>query len=121
MKSLAIVGYRGFTNEETFNNIMQHLIQTYDVLKDVKTIISGGAVGVDTLAKRWALRNGYEFIEICPDYKTYGNRAPLIRNKEIVQRANEVVALPSSQSKGTKHTISCAKEQHKKCYIVNIQ
>jgi len=121
MKSLAIVGYRGFTNEETFNNIMQHLIKTYDVLKDVKIIVSGGAVGVDTLAKHWALQNGYEFIEIAPNYKTYGDRAPLVRNKEIVQRANEVVALLSPQSRGTKHTISCAKEQHKKCYVVNIQ
>jgi predicted Rossmann fold nucleotide-binding protein DprA/Smf involved in DNA uptake len=119
-KVMAIVGYRDFHDKVEFDRLMNHLIVTYDIMKDVETIVSGGATGVDSLAKLWAEARNIDFIEIKPDYAKYGKVAPLIRNGEIVDKADFVVAMVSIHSRGTLNTIAHAKKQHKKCYIVNL-
>jgi hypothetical protein len=84
-------------------------------------IVSGGAKGVDTLAREFAHKNNLEFEEIKPDYSTEnGRHAPLIRNEKIAERADILVAIHDSKSTGTLHMISCMKRMDKPCYIHNI-
>ena len=68
-------------------------------------IISGGANGVDTLAETVAKQKRILFEKILPDYEKYGKSAPLLRNKEIVERADLVLAFWDFQSRGTADTI----------------
>lgn len=42
---------------------------------------------------------------------TYGNAAGPIRNKQMIDQANCLVAFPLSDSKGTKQAIAYAKEK----------
>lgn len=120
LKTLGIVGYRGYTDAEGFNKILKSLDNQYDILKNVETIVSGGATGVDTLAEQWANKSGYKLLKFLPEYITYGDKAPLIRNQQIVNSSDEIIAFVSPNSRGTKHTISLAKKAGKKCYVVNI-
>ena len=74
-------------------------------------LISGGAVGVDTLAEEYAEQHGLPIRVIRPNYAMYGKNAPLLRNKQIVESADLVVALWDGSSPGTAFTVNYAHEQ----------
>jgi len=82
--------------------------------KNISLIISGGARGIDTLAEEYADRNGIPKLIFLPDYKRYGKRAPLIRNKLIVDNADIIIAFWDGQSRGTKFTTDYAKKAKQK-------
>ena len=75
------------------------------------TIVSGGAKGADTYAKDYALKNGIPIIEFLPDYKKYGRKAPLIRNMQIVDNCDFLLAFWNGTSRGTKFTIDYAEKR----------
>lgn len=80
--------------------------------KSCTCIVSGGAVGVDHIAREISKILKVELIEFLPNYKKYGKRAPLIRNLEIVKHADFVFAFWNLTSRGTANTIAhCIKEQ----------
>jgi predicted Rossmann fold nucleotide-binding protein DprA/Smf involved in DNA uptake len=81
-------------------------------------IISGGAIGIDTKAKEFALENNIELLEILPDYKRYGKSAPLVRNREIVSLCDSLIAYWDGLSRGTKFTIDAAKKLGKDVKII---
>ena len=73
-------------------------------------IISGGAAGVDMLAERYAQENNLMLTVMRPDYKTFDRTAPLVRNGEIVRRADYVLILWDGVSRGTLNVImTCMK------------
>ena len=72
------------------------------------TIISGGAVGADTYAKEFAIKNNLQLIEFLPDYEKYGRKAPLVRNKLIIENCDCVLAFWDGESRGTKYTLDYA-------------
>lgn len=74
-------------------------------------IISGGATGVDTSAKKYALANDIKLTEFLPEYRKYGKLAPLIRNAQIIEGADLVVAFWDGKSKGTKSVIEKCREK----------
>lgn len=84
------------------------------------TIISGGAIGADTYAREFAKKHGLKLIEFFPDYDRYGRRAPLERNKLIVDECDCILAFWDGESHGTKYTIDYANKQNKPVKIVNI-
>jgi len=57
-------------------------------------------------------------LEILPDYAKYGKSAPLIRNKEIVDKSDLIIAFWNGESKGTKYSIDYAKTKQKKICII---
>lgn len=83
----------------------------------VGEIISGGANGIDTLAENWAKRNDIEFIAYLPNYKSYGKRAPLVRDKDMVDFCDVVIAFWDRQSTGTLYTLNYAKKMGRKIYL----
>lgn len=84
------------------------------------TIVSGGAMGVDTYVREYAKKNGLKLIEFFPNYEKYGRCAPLVRNKKIVDTCDCVLAFWDGKSKGTKCTLEYAKEKGKPITIVRI-
>ena len=85
--------------------------------KDVDTVVSGGARGADSLGARWAHERGLKLVEFKADWKKYGKKAGFIRNHDIVNMCDELVAFWDGQSHGTKHDIDLANEQGKRVYI----
>lgn len=76
-------------------------------------IVSGGARGVDTCAKEYALAHGLKLTEFYPDYDRYGRSAPLKRNDQIVAHADMVIAFWDGVSRGTIYTLKQCKQQGK--------
>ena len=104
---IAIVGSRNVTNID---------ISAY--VSEAEEIVSGGAVGIDTIAEEYAKKNGLSFTVFLPQYKLYGRVAPIVRNKEIVDYADKVIAFWDGNSKGTLSTIKYAEKTKKPCEII---
>ncbi len=83
----------------------------------VTSIISGGAGGIDSLAEKYARENNIEIEIIRPQYQRYGRCAPIIRNREIVDKADLVVAIWDGKSKGTKSVLSYADKAGKEVIL----
>ena len=81
-------------------------------------IVSGGAIGIDTCAAHYARSNGLPLTEFLPEYHKYGRHAPLIRNRQIVDYADEVVAFILNDSHGTKYVIDYCKKVAKPCTVI---
>lgn len=84
------------------------------------TIVSGGARGADTLAKEYAVRNNILLIEFLPEYDRYGRRAPLMRNIQIVDNCDFLLAFWNGTSRGTKFTIDYAVKRGVPYRVVSI-
>jgi hypothetical protein len=103
------------------------LFNDYDLLRDelntidnITTIISGGAKGADTLAERYAREHRIELIVIRPDW-SIGISAGILRNKQIVDQCDYLIAFWDGKSKGTKSSIDFAKKLGKDVKIVQVQ
>ena len=106
---IAIIGSR---------NIFIDDLENY-IPKNVTEIVSGGAKGIDTLAKEYAVKNNIVLTEFLPEYAKFGKAAPLIRNIQIIEYADEVLAFWDGKSKGTKFVIdACAKAKKEVSVIV---
>ncbi len=88
--------------------------------KDVDTIISGGAKGIDTLAEQYADKHRLSKVIIRPDYSLPKKAAPLFRNQSMVILCSSVLAIWDGKSRGTKHTIDYAKKLKKDVTVINI-
>ena len=83
-----------------------------------KEIVSGGAKGADTCAIEYANKNGIKATVFLPEYERYGRAAPIIRNKQIVDYADKIVAFWDGSSKGTLSVIKYAKKTKKPCNVI---
>lgn len=119
MTKLGIVGYRGYTDYDQFCKYIKHW-KTKNNIKKIKLIISGGCMGTDTLAERYAKEHKIKMRVFKPDWNKYGNAAGPIRNKLIVKDSEYVIAFLHELSKGTLSSIKYAKELDKHLTIIKI-
>jgi predicted Rossmann fold nucleotide-binding protein DprA/Smf involved in DNA uptake len=88
---------------------------------DTDTIISGGAAGVDGVAERYADEHGLEKMIVRPQYDRYGRAAPIKRNEQMVDMADEVLVIWDGKSKGSMHTIRYAEKVRKPLRVVCVE
>lgn len=93
---------------------------TQYISKEVNTIISGGANGVDTLAEQYADKYRLSKMIIRPRYDLFGRAAPIIRNEQMVDMADAVLVIWDGHSKGSQYTIEYANRKNKPITIVQI-
>ena len=99
---VAVIGSRGLQ----VNDLGKYLPD------EVTEIISGGARGVDTSAREYAMEHGLKLTEYLPEYDKYGRSAPLKRNITIIENADLVLAFWDGSSKGTKYVIENCKKRN---------
>src|SRR6185436_20354972 len=75
-------------------------------------VVSGGAKGVDTFAEAWATLHLVPCKVFKPDW-TLGKRAGALRNKQIVDYCDKLIAFWDGKSKGTLISIEMAKKAGK--------
>ena len=87
-------------------------------VSNAEEIVSGGAKGVDSCAAEYARENGIRLTEFLPQYERYGRAAPIVRNKEIVDYSDKIIAFWNGSSKGTLSVIKYAQKTGKPCEII---
>lgn len=107
---LAVIGSRSFKDYELMKPIL--------IKWKIEEIVSGGAKGADTLAERFADEHKIKKVIFKPDYAKHGKKAPLMRNRQIVDYVDRVIAFWDGKSRGTKYTIDYARKNRKKVNVI---
>jgi len=112
---VAVVGSRSF-NDYSF---MENALDSYCKAGMISKIVSGGAKGADTLAKRYAKEHDIDFEEFTAQWDFFGKSAGYRRNIKIVDNSDMIVAfiVKGFENKGTNHTIKIAYDKGKDVVI----
>jgi predicted Rossmann fold nucleotide-binding protein DprA/Smf involved in DNA uptake len=112
--NLGIIGSRSFNDYELLKK------EVDDFIKDIKIdhIVSGGAKGADSLGEKYAGEHGIKILIFLPDWQKFGKKAGYIRNIDIIENSDIVIAFWDGESKGTKHSIDLANKMNKKVKII---
>ena len=113
--NVAVVGSRKFND---YDSLCEVLFSSVNPLED--TIVSGGAKGADILAEQFADENNIPKKVFLADWNKYGKGAGFIRNSQIIEEADYVIAFWDGISKGTLDTINKAKKNNVELLIVSI-
>jgi len=108
---IAVVGSRRYPNMEEVAQFV------FEQPRDT-VIISGGAAGVDTVAIHEARRLRMPYEVYPADWSRHGRRAGAIRNRTIVEKAEEIVAFWDGKSAGTEITILLARKYEKPVRVI---
>ncbi|HYF75019.1 MAG TPA: DNA-processing protein DprA [Candidatus Nitrosocosmicus sp.] len=112
MTKIAIVGSRDYPHPHKIQRAIEFFSQ-YEC-----EIVSGGARGVDSQAEQIARNLGLPVTIFHANWNMYGNRAGAMRNKQIVDYADVIVAFWDGKSKGTQITVGMAKRAGKKVLVI---
>jgi hypothetical protein len=104
---VAVVGSRGFSDYALLKEKLDYFAES----NSVSCVVSGGAKGADSLAARWATERGIQLLEFLPDWEKHGKSAGVIRNSQIIEKADVCVAFWDGKSRGTAHSISLARSK----------
>ena len=111
---LAVIGSRTFYNYDSLKSKL-------DPMKSrIKEMISGGAIGAESLAEVYAKEKKIKMQVIRPEYNVYGKGATIVTNKIIIELSTLVVAFWDMKSAGTKSAIEYARKVCKGIIVYDI-
>lgn len=107
---LIIAGGRDFYDYDLLANSVWEVYERFNhdcecYALTICEIVSGAAKGADTLGERFAKQYSVKLTQFPADWDTHGNAAGLIRNKQMGDYADELLAFWDGKSTGTKHMI----------------
>lgn len=119
---LAIVGGRDFNDYDKvkYNVIRYFTDKETDRHPHFNEIVSGGASGADAMGKRLALEWNIKYTEFPADWNKHGKAAGPIRNEQIMQYTDKVIAFWDGESKGTMSAINLARKYKKDTIIIYV-
>lgn len=122
---IAVVGSRGVVEEKYVITAIGDYINDLSQYTSAITIISGGAEGVDSYAKSFANDHGYDFISFVPIFKLskgipFSMEHFFVRNRQIVDNSDAVIAVWDGESRGTAYTIEYANRRGKDVRIYKV-
>lgn len=109
---VAVIGSRTFNDYE----LVKETLSTFTI----SLLVSGGAKGADSLGERYANENNIETLIFKPDWKKHGPAAGPLRNTDIVNNADTIIAFWDCESRGTKDSITKAEKLGKEVIIIKI-
>lgn len=111
---VAIIGSRNIQNLSV-ESIIAHIPQ------NASELVSGGALGIDSLAETAAEKLSLPIKVFLPDYDLNGRTAPLTRNQQIVDYADFVLAFWDTHSRGTAHALNYCVQTNKPFCIISLK
>ena len=115
---LIIAGSRGLVS--TF--IIDSAIELLNILpREIEEVVSGRARGIDVCGEDWAEGNDIPCSLFPADWDKYGKSAGYIRNKEMAEYGDELLAIWDGESKGTRNMIDIMKRLDKPVHIMKVE
>jgi hypothetical protein len=109
-----IAGSRTFNDYSLLCDVCNHMLQNQNEIE----IVSGGANGADKLGEKYANEKGYIIKQFIPNWEKWGKSAGYIRNQEMAEYADALIAFHCNESRGTKHMIDLANKYALKVKVV---
>ena len=116
---IVIAGSRNFNNYDFLENKINELIKNKQI--DITEIVSGKAKGTDFLGEKYASLNNISIKEFPANWNLYGKKAGFLRNQEMGNYADVLIAFWDGNSKGTKHMIDYMKSLKKQIFVFNFK
>lgn len=101
-----VAGGRKFYNYDLVKSTLLRLLEEFPQFE----VVSGGAFGADKLGERFAVEHGLKIHQFIPDW-TIGKSAGFIRNKQMPNFGDALVAFWDGKSPGTRNMIQLAKDR----------
>jgi len=119
---IIIAGSRTITNYQFIVNIVLDIIYMEWRLNssNITEIISGHARGVDKIGEKLAKKMNKKLKIFKANWWEYGKKAGYLRNVEMANHADALIAIWDGKSKGTKMMIDIAKKKGLKVYVYQI-
>lgn len=118
---LIIAGSRTFTD---YNHLVFSILHYEpDMPGPITEVVTGGAIGADLLGEQWAIESGINCTKFFPKYDepyTPGKLAPLIRNRQMAEYGDALLALWDGMSGGTANMIANMCLLNKPVFVVKI-
>ena len=111
-----IAGGRDF---QDYNLLKEKCDSILSSVKDDIMIVSGCATGADSLGEKYAAENDYIIAYFQANWNLYGRGAGMVRNREMAEYGDALIAFHDGQSKGTANMIKIAKEKGLKVRVIN--
>jgi hypothetical protein len=114
---LIIAGGRDFggLNFRHHNLLNQSLTK---VKSPISEVVCGMATGADNAGRVWAQNRKIVVREFPAEWDRYGRSAGMIRNKQMAEYADALVAFWDGQSRGTKNMIETMQALGKPVWVV---
>ena len=112
-----IAGGRDFIDQVHLNKACDSMLKGKPNIE----IVSGGAFGADKMGEIYAKDNGYTFKVFKADWNTHGKSAGFIRNKQMSDYADALIAFWDGNSSGTLNMIETAKKKGMPVKVVGYQ
>lgn len=87
----------------------------------ITEVVSGGARGIDTLGERYAQEKGIPVKVFPADWESYGRKAGIVRNQEMANYAEALIAIWDGNSPGTYNMIAEAQARNLKVYVLTVR
>jgi hypothetical protein len=97
-----VAGGRGFSD---FDLLCDKLDFYFSEIPDAIEIVCGGARGADALGDLYAKNNALDVTYFPANWDKHGKQAGILRNIEMGEYADALVAFWDGKSSGTKHMI----------------
>lgn len=78
---------------------------------EITQVVSGCANGVDKLGERWAEENNIPVNKAPANWNRYGVAAGRIRNEQMAEEADALIAIWDGKSNGTRNMINIARKK----------
>ena len=89
---VGIVGSRSITFSEYVFSVLDFYLSRLLEENEV-VIVSGGAVGIDSLGAQWAELRKLKTEIYLPDWQTHGKKAGFLRNQQIIDNSDYLIAI----------------------------
>lgn len=108
-----IAGGRDFDNYLLMCNELRYM--------DITEVVCGKARGADSLGEKWAQDNHIPITYFSADWDQYGRAAGIIRNHQMGDYADYLVAFWDGKSRGTKDMINYMQQLGKHGKVVRYE
>lgn len=108
---IIVAGGRDFSDYNLLSKTLDHLKKPFEV-------VCGEARGADGLGKRYAIEHNLTVHRFPADWNTHGKSAGYIRNKQMAEFADGLIAFWDGSSRGTRHMIDLATKKGLKIAVV---
>ena len=88
---------------------------------EISEVVCGGANGVDLLGKQWADSMNIPVRLFPADWHSYGKSAGAIRNAQMGEYADALIAVWDGKSRGTKNMIDVANRKGLAVFVYNLR
>jgi hypothetical protein len=110
-----IAGTRTFADYNLLKTYCNEILKNYSNIE----IVSGTAKGADQLGEVYAKEMNFDLKYFIPDWKGLGRKAGPLRNIEMGNYADVLIAFWDGKSGGTNHMINYATEKGLTVHVVN--